>query len=181
MLGVHIADVSHYVRPGSALDLEAWERGTSVYFADQVVPMLPRELSNGICSLNPRVDRLALSCVMTLTPEGEVVDHTIAKSVIRTTERMTYEDCNALLSHSDPALAERYARILPMLEDMAALSRVLEGRRRRRGAWSWTPGRAMWCATRAARRWTWCSARRGSARGSSSPSCWQPTSAWPSI
>ena len=134
VLGVHIADVSHYVRPGSALDLEAWERGTSVYFADQVVPMLPRELSNGICSLNPRVDRLALSCVMTLTPEGEVVDHTIAKSVIRTTERMTYEDCNALLSHSDPALAERYARILPMLEDMAALSRVLEGRRRRRGA-----------------------------------------------
>ena len=101
---------------------------------DQVVPMLPRELSNGICSLNPRVDRLALSCVMTLTPEGEVVDHTIAKSVIRTTERMTYEDCNALLAHSDPALAERYARILPMLEDMAALSRVLEGRRRRRGA-----------------------------------------------
>ena len=134
VLGVHIADVSHYVRPGSALDLEAWERGTSVYFADQVVPMLPRELSNGICSLNPRVDRLALSCVMTLTPEGEVVDHTIAKSVIRTTERMTYEDCNALLAHSDPALAERYARILPMLEDMAALSRVLEGRRRRRGA-----------------------------------------------
>ena len=134
VLGVHIADVSHYVRPGSALDLEAWERGTSVYFADQVVPMLPRELSNGICSLNPRVDRLALSCVMTLTPEGEVVDHTVAKSVIRTTERMTYEDCNALLAHSDPALAERYARILPMLEDMAALSRVLEGRRRRRGA-----------------------------------------------
>lgn len=134
VLGVHIADVSHYVRPGSALDLEAWERGTSVYFADQVVPMLPRELSNGICSLNPRVDRLALSCVMNLTPEGEVVDHTIAKSVIRTTERMTYEDCNALLAHRDPALAERYARILPMLEDMAALSRVLEGRRRRRGA-----------------------------------------------
>ena len=143
--------------------------------------MLPRELSNGICSLNPRVDRLALSCVMTLTPEGEVVDHTIAKSVIRTTERMTYEDCNALLAHSDPALAERYARILPMLEDMAALSRVLEGRRRRRGALELTPGRAMWCATRAARRWTWCSARRGSARGLSSPSCWRPTSAWPSI
>ena len=138
VLGVHIADVSHYVTQGSALDLEAWERGTSVYFADQVVPMLPRELSNGICSLNPRVDRLALSCIMTLTPEGEVVDHTIAKSVIRTTERMTYEDCNLLLDGQRrgqaPALQERYRHILPMLEDMAALSKVLEGRRRRRGA-----------------------------------------------
>ena len=134
VLGVHIADVSHYVTAGSALDLEAWERGTSVYFADQVVPMLPRELSNGICSLNPQVDRLALSCLMTLTAEGEVVDHTIVKSVIRTTERMIYGDCNTLLSHGDPALAERYRNILPMLEDMAALSRVLEGRRRRRGA-----------------------------------------------
>ena len=134
VLGVHIADVSHYVTQGSALDLEAWERGTSVYFADQVVPMLPKELSNGICSLNPRADRLALSCIMTLTPEGEVVEHTIAKSVIRTTERMTYEDCNVLLSHGDPALAERYQDILPMLEDMAALSKVLEGLRRRRGA-----------------------------------------------
>ena len=138
VLGVHIADVSHYVTQGSALDLEAWERGTSVYFADQVVPMLPKELSNGICSLNPRVDRLALSCIMTLTPEGEVVDHTIAKSVIRTTERMTYEDCNLLLDGQRrgqaPALQERYQDILPMLEDMAALSKVLEGRRRRRGA-----------------------------------------------
>ena len=138
VLGVHIADVSHYVPEGSALDLEAWERGTSVYFADQVVPMLPRELSNGICSLNPRVDRLALSCIMTLTGEGEVVDHTIAKSVIRTAERMTYEDCNLLLDGrrrgQDPALRERYGHILPMLEDMAALSKVLEGRRRRRGA-----------------------------------------------
>ena len=138
VLGVHIADVSHYVTQGSALDLEAWERGTSVYFADQVVPMLPKELSNGICSLNPRVDRLALSCIMTLTPEGEVVEHTIAKSVIRTTERMTYEDCNLLLDvqrwGQAPALQERYRHILPMLEDMAALSKVLAGRRRRRGA-----------------------------------------------
>ena len=138
VLGVHIADVSHYVTQGSALDLEAWERGTSVYFADQVVPMLPKELSNGICSLNPRADRLALSCIMTLTPEGEVVEHTIAKSVIRTTERMTYEDCNLLLDGQRrgqaPALQERYQDILPMLEDMAALSKVLEGLRRRRGA-----------------------------------------------
>ena len=111
VLGVHIADVSHYVRPGTPLDLEAWERGTSVYFADQVVPMLPVELSNGICSLNPHVDRLALSCIMTMDSNGTVVDHAITKSVICSTERMTYEDCNVLLAGEDPALAERYARL----------------------------------------------------------------------
>ena len=134
VLGVHIADVSHYVRPGSALDLEAFERGTSVYFADQVVPMLPVELSNGICSLNPHVDRLALSCMMTMDKSGAVVDHTIAKTVICSTERMTYEDCNMLLAGEDPALAERYAHILPMLKDMAALAKQLEKMRRNRGA-----------------------------------------------
>ena len=134
VLGVHIADVSHYVREGSQLDMEAFERGTSVYFADQVVPMLPVELSNGICSLNPRVDRLALSCILTLNPDGTVADHIIRKSVICSTERMTYEDCNVLLDGEDPALAERYAHILPMLKDMAALAKVLERRRRSRGA-----------------------------------------------
>ena len=134
VLGVHIADVSHYVREGSQLDLEAFERGTSVYFADQVVPMLPVELSNGICSLNPQVDRLALSCVLTLSPDGTVADYTIQKSVICSAERMTYEDCNVLLAGEDPALAERYAHILPMLQDMAALAKVLERRRKSRGA-----------------------------------------------
>ncbi|NCB62776.1 MAG: ribonuclease R [Clostridia bacterium] len=134
VLGVHIADVSHYVREGTPLDLEAWNRGTSVYFADQVIPMLPKALSNGICSLNPQVDRLALSCIMTLGNDGSVVEHTIAKSVIRTTERMTYDDCNALLAGSDAALAEKYAHILPMLRDMAALAAQLEKRRRTRGA-----------------------------------------------
>ncbi len=138
VLGVHIADVSHYVTAGSALDQEAWERGTSVYFADQVVPMLPPELSNGICSLNPRVDRLTLSCVMTLTAEGEVVEHTLAKSVIRTTERMTYEDCNRLLDREaageNAALRERYAGILPMLEEMAVLAGRLAKRRHLRGS-----------------------------------------------
>lgn len=134
VLGVHIADVSHYVPAASPLDLEAWERGTSVYFADRVVPMLPPELSNGICSLNPRVDRLTLSCLMTLTAEGELVGHTIVKSVIRTVERMTYDDCNALLAGEEAALTQRYGAILPTLRDMAALAAVLEKRRRLRGS-----------------------------------------------
>ncbi len=139
VLGVHIADVSAYVTPGSALDDEAWERGTSVYFADQVVPMLPPALSNGICSLNPGVDRLAMSCIMTLDKTGAVIDHTIAASVIRSTERMTYADCNILLGGEAPQilreeLETRYAHISPMLRDMAALSRRLEKLRRDRGA-----------------------------------------------
>ena len=135
VLGVHIADVSHYVTAGSPLDLEAFERGTSVYFADQVVPMLPVALSNGICSLNPRVDRLALSCTMVMGADGAVLDHRIEKSVIRTTERMTYEDCNVLLGEErDAALEARYAPILPMLRDMAVLAKALEKRRRARGS-----------------------------------------------
>ena len=134
VLGVHIADVSHYVQEKSPLDLEAWERGTSVYFADRVIPMLPVELSNGICSLNPGVDRLALSCFMTLSADGQEEDHTICKSVIRSTERMTYEDCNRLLAGEDPDLEARYATILPMLRDMAVLARVLEKRRKLRGS-----------------------------------------------
>ena len=134
VLGVHIADVSHYVPQNSPLDQEAWERGTSVYFADQVIPMLPPALSNGICSLNPQVDRLTLSCIMTLDEDGVVVDHSIAKSVIRTAHRMTYADCNALLEGGQPQLEETYADILPMLRDMAALSAKLERRRRLRGS-----------------------------------------------
>ena len=134
VLGVHIADVSHYVTANSALDLEAWDRGTSVYFADQVVPMLPPELSNGICSLNPRVDRLTLSCFMTMSEDGKVIDHDICKSVIRTTERMTYSDCNELLDGDNAELKERYAHILPMLRDMATLAAKLERQRRLRGS-----------------------------------------------
>ena len=134
VLGVHIADVSHYVAAGSPLDLEAWNRATSVYFADQVVPMLPVALSNGICSLNPHVDRLALSCIMTMDKTGAVLEHQIAKTVIRSTERMTYGDCNLLLEDKVPELARQYAHILPMLRDMAALAKALEKRRRSRGA-----------------------------------------------
>lgn len=133
-LGVHIADVSHYVKAGGALDREAWRRGTSVYFADQVIPMLPERLSNGICSLNPGVDRLTLSCLMTIDRQGRVVDHRLAKTVIRTAERMSYPDCNALLAGEDPALAERYASVLPMLRTMAELARALREKRRLRGA-----------------------------------------------
>lgn len=142
VLGVHIADVSHYVADKSALDKEAWERGTSVYFADRVVPMLPEALSNGICSLNPKVDRLTLSCLMTMGQDGAVKSHSLHKSVIRTAERMTYEDCNVLLGAEEdgagreqvPALQERYAHILPMLRDMATLAKVLEKMRKLRGS-----------------------------------------------
>lgn len=133
-LGVHIADVSHYVPLNSPLDREAFQRGTSVYFADQVIPMLPPDLSNGICSLNPQVDRLTLSCIMTLDQSGGVTGASIHKSVIRSTERMTYEDCNTLLSGGDQALARRYRHILPMLREMAVLSDKLAARRRARGA-----------------------------------------------
>jgi len=134
VLGVHIADVSHYIQEKSLLDEQALERGTSVYFADQVIPMLPVALSNGICSLHPQVSRLCLSCSMTLDKSGEVVDYRIEKTVIRTTERMTYEDCNRLLSGGDKALEETYSHILPMLREMAALSSLLEKKRRKRGS-----------------------------------------------
>ena len=134
-LGVHIADVGHYVKQGSPLDEEAFQRGTSVYFADQVAPMLPRRLSNGICSLNPGVDRLTLSCIMRVDERGEVMKYHLCRSVIRSRERMTYRVCNALLDGSaDGETKERYAHILPPLMGLAALDRVLTAARRRRGA-----------------------------------------------
>ena len=97
-LGVHIADVSHYVRPDSALDREAFERGTSIYFGDTVIPMLPRELSNGICSLNPQTDRYALSVLMDIDPEGAVRDYTIRKSIIRSRVQGVYDEVNRLMA-----------------------------------------------------------------------------------
>jgi len=133
LLGVHIADVSHYIKEGSALDKEALRRGTSVYFVDRVIPMLPEELSNGICSLNPQVDRLTLSCFMEIDPSGTVVSHRIAETVIRSTERLVYEDVSALLG-GNAALRRRYKKLVPMLTDMQELWGILNARRMQRGS-----------------------------------------------
>ena len=133
-LGVHIADVSHYVRENTALDKEAYARGTSVYLVDRVIPMLPHKLSNGICSLNPHVDRLALSCLMEVNGRGEVVSHRILESVINSDYRMTYTAVREILEDGTPALLEQYAEILPMLEDMEELLQILGEKRRKRGS-----------------------------------------------
>jgi ribonuclease R len=133
-LGVHIADVSHYVKEGSPIDREAYERGTSVYLVDRVIPMIPHRLSNGICSLNPKVDRLTLSCEMEVNSQGEVVNYEIFPSVIKTTERMTYSDVNKILVEKDEELRERYAELVPMFELMAELANILRNKRMNRGA-----------------------------------------------
>jgi ribonuclease R len=133
-LGVHIADVSYYVQEGSPIDVEAAERATSVYLVDRVIPMIPHRLSNGICSLNPRVDRLTLSCSMEISPEGEVVDHEIFQSVIKTTERMTYHDVNLILVDKDEEVRSRYESLVPMFEMMEELAAILRGKRMGRGA-----------------------------------------------
>ncbi len=132
-LQVHIADVAHYVREGSAIDREARLRGTSAYFPDRAVPMLPYELSTGICSLNPRCDRLVLSVLLEIDPEGEVVDAEFCEGVIASAERMTYTDVNLILS-GDPGLRGRYARLTPRFEQMAELAEILNRRRQKRGS-----------------------------------------------
>ncbi|CAI9385616.1 ribonuclease R [Niallia circulans] len=133
-LGVHIADVSYYVTENSPIDVEAEERGTSVYLVDRVIPMIPHRLSNGICSLNPKVDRLTLSCEMEISPEGEVVKHEIFQSVIKTTERMTYADVNSILHEKDEALRAKYEGLVPMFERMEELAAILRKKRMTRGA-----------------------------------------------
>ena len=132
-LGVHIADVSYYVTEGSALDREALNRGTSTYVTDRVVPMLPERLSNGICSLNPRVNRFTQSCVMEINPDGHVVNYKISQSVIKTTERMTYSDVNEMLAGNQEFL-EKFAAIAESVEQMAKLHAILLGMRARRGS-----------------------------------------------
>ncbi|HEY8419970.1 MAG TPA: ribonuclease R [Clostridia bacterium] len=132
-LGVHIADVSHYVKPNSPLDKEALKRGTSVYFADRVLPMLPKELSNGICSLNELEDRLTLSVLIEFDTEGEVVGSEIYESVINSKARMTYDKVNRLLA-GDRNLEQKYLDFLPMLKEMEELMYLLNAKRRERGS-----------------------------------------------
>ncbi|HVC20649.1 MAG TPA: ribonuclease R [Vicinamibacterales bacterium] len=133
-LGVHIADVSHYVEEGSALDAEAYERGTSVYFPERAVHMFPAELATGLCSLNPRVDRLVQSCLMEVDRRGEVLRAEFHDGVINSRERMTYTDVNAILTDPDSEAARRYEPLVPTFRLMEELFHVLHERRRRRGS-----------------------------------------------
>lgn len=133
-LGVHIADVGHYVRPGSEVDKEAFRRGTSVYLLDRVLPMLPFDLSNGICSLTAGVDRLTLSVIMEIDREGNLVQHEIVESVIHSHARMTYDEVNRILVGEDPELRERYRDLLQQLQWMKELRGILAEKRAARGA-----------------------------------------------
>jgi ribonuclease R len=133
-LGVHIADVSHYVKEGSALDEEAYERGTSVYFPERAVHMFPSELATGLCSLNPNVDRLVQTCLMEVDRRGNVVRYEIHDGVINSDARMTYTAVNAILTDRDPEQIHKYSEFVPMFETMRELFEILNARRRRRGA-----------------------------------------------
>lgn len=133
-LGVHIADVSNYVQEKSALDREALTRGTSVYLVDRVIPMLPHRLSNGICSLNAGEDRLTLSCIMTITPQGKVIDYRIVESVINVDKRMDYTTVNKIISDKDEALREEYKDFVEMFDGMAKLSQIMRDFRKKRGS-----------------------------------------------
>lgn len=133
-LGVHIADVTNYVQEHSALDVEALNRGTSVYLVDRVIPMLPHKLSNGICSLNAGENRLALSCIMTIDEKGNVVDHTIAETVIKVDRRMSYNSVKKILEDKDEAERAKYEELIPMFELMQELAGILRKKRMSRGS-----------------------------------------------
>ncbi|MDE6601048.1 MAG: ribonuclease R [Lachnospiraceae bacterium] len=133
-LGVHIADVTNYVQENSALDWEALKRGTSVYLVDRVIPMLPHKLSNGICSLNQGVDRLALSCLMTVNEKGEVADYQIAETVIRVNRRMSYTSVRKILEDQDETVRKEYETLVPMFEQMEELAALLRRKRHKRGS-----------------------------------------------
>ncbi len=133
-LGVYIADVSHYVREGSALDREAYRRGTSVYLTDRVIPMLPHRLSNGICSLNEGVDRLSLCCIMEIDNKGEVISHDIKKAVINVNRRMSYNVVYDILTNKDSVYIKEYRELVPMFREMKELRDILRAKRDKRGA-----------------------------------------------
>ena len=134
LLGVHIADVTHYVESGDALDKEAFKRGNSVYLLTRVVPMLPKSLSNGICSLFEGVDRLTVSCDMEISPDGTIVNHDIYESVINSSGRMVYDDVSDMLENGDAELIERYHDIYPSLQTMEELAQILRARRKEKGS-----------------------------------------------
>lgn len=134
LLGVHIADVTNYVQENSALDREALKRGTSVYLVDRVIPMLPHTLSNGICSLNEGVDRLALSCIMTVNPKGEVIDYRIVESVICVDRRMSYTSVKKILEDEDKDECKEYEEFVPMFVLMEELAGILRAKRKKRGS-----------------------------------------------
>lgn len=133
-LGVHIADVSHYVKEASILDEEALKRGNSVYLLDMVIPMLPQKLSNNLCSLNPNTIKLTLSCLMEIDTKGSVKDYEIFESYIKTKERMTYDDVTAILRDKDENLMEKYKDLVPMFMEMEELYKILRNKRELRGA-----------------------------------------------
>lgn len=133
-LGVHIADVSHYVTEDSPLDVEAIKRGTSVYLVDRVIPMLPHALSNGICSLNAGVDRLALSCIMDIDPTGKVVDHRISETLVNINRRMSYTQVKKIIEEPDEEVRKECKEVVPMLEMMQELAEILREKRRKRGS-----------------------------------------------
>ena len=134
VLGVHIADVTNYVQENSALDVEALDRGTSVYLVDRVIPMLPHRLSNGICSLNAGENRLALSCIMVIDRKGNVVDHKIAETVINVDRRMTYTSVKKILEDNDEAEIKEYEELVPLFERMRDLASILRKKRMTRGS-----------------------------------------------
>lgn len=133
-LGVHIADVTHYVKENQPLDKEALKRGTSVYLVDRVIPMLPKKLSNGVCSLNPHVPRLTLSVFMEIDNNGKVLNHEVAETVIESKERLVYTDISNILENDDAELKEKYKDLLPHFNNMEKLANILKKKRERRGA-----------------------------------------------
>ncbi|MBQ3890807.1 MAG: RNB domain-containing ribonuclease, partial [Lachnospiraceae bacterium] len=139
VLGVHIADVANYVQENSALDREALKRGTSVYLADRVVPMLPHALSNGICSLNEGVDRLSMSVIMTIDSTGKTIDYDICESVVNINHRMSYTQVKKIIEDNDEETIKEYEDVAPMLQKMQELSLILRDRRHKRGAIDFDP------------------------------------------